>query len=84
MRTTVTVRGQTAVPAEIRRKYHIKGRMKLEWIDDGNVITVIPVSEDPIKYARGMLKGTGLTKSLLKARAEERKLENKLKGYVLK
>jgi len=80
MQTTVTVRGQTAVPAEIRRKHHIKERMKLEWIDDGKVITVINVSENPVQHARGMLKGAGLTKSLLKARAEERKLEERRDG----
>ena len=80
MQTTVTVRGQTAVPAEIRHKYHIKKQTKLEWVDDGKVITVIPVPDNPIKYARGMLKGTGLTKSLLKARAEERRMENKRDG----
>ena len=77
MQTTVTVRGQTAVPAKLRRKYQIKNHTMLEWMDDGKVITVMPVSENPIKYARGLLRGTGVSKSLLKARAKERKLENK-------
>jgi AbrB family looped-hinge helix DNA binding protein len=35
MKSTVTARGQTAIPAEIRRRYNIKPNTKLEWIDDG-------------------------------------------------
>ncbi|MEW6054527.1 MAG: AbrB/MazE/SpoVT family DNA-binding domain-containing protein [Nitrospirota bacterium] len=38
MESTVTVRGQTAIPAAIRRRYDIKAKTKLEWIDDGHTI----------------------------------------------
>jgi len=36
IRTTVTKRAQTVVPAEIRARYGIKGGDLPEWIDDGN------------------------------------------------
>ena len=52
MRTTLTKRSQTVVPAIIRERYQIKGGDYLEWIDDGRVIKVIPIPADPIKFLR--------------------------------
>lgn len=70
MRTTVTERGQTVVPASIRRDHDIKPQTRLEWIDDGYTIRVVPVPEDPIRAARGSSRGLG--KKLLVARERER------------
>ncbi len=72
MLTTVSSRGQTSVPAEIRRKYGIKGDSKLQWIDEGGLITVVPIGEDPISSFRGKSRGKELVKALLEARKEER------------
>jgi AbrB family looped-hinge helix DNA binding protein len=72
MQSTVTVREQTAIPAEIRRKYNIKPNAKLDWIDDGHTITVLPVSQHPIKILKGRFKDIGLREALLKSRKEER------------
>ena len=72
MLTTVSSRGQTAIPAEIRKKYGIKGNSKLQWIDEGEVITVVPIGDDPIKSFRGKSKCKDLVKSLLESRREER------------
>jgi bifunctional DNA-binding transcriptional regulator/antitoxin component of YhaV-PrlF toxin-antitoxin module len=72
MESTVTVRGQTAIPVAIRRKYNIKPKTKLEWIDDGHTITVMPIPKDPIKALRGKFRDTDLLQSLLKSRKEER------------
>jgi len=33
MQTTVSKRGQTAIPARIRQKYNIGSQAKLEWLD---------------------------------------------------
>jgi len=73
MESTVTVRGQTAIPAAIRRKYNIKAKTKLEWIDDGYTITVLPIPQDSIKALKGKFKDADLLKSLLESRKEERK-----------
>jgi len=43
MRSTISSRGQTAVPAEIRRRFNLTDRSRLEWMVDGEVITVLPV-----------------------------------------
>ena len=72
MESTVTIRGQTAIPVAIRRKYNIKPQMKLEWIDDGHTITVLPIPKDPIAALKGRLKGSKLLEALLKSRKEER------------
>lgn len=73
MESTVTVRGQTAIPIAIRRRYNITPQTKLEWIDDGHTITVLPLPKEPVKELKGRFKGTNLVGALLKAREEERK-----------
>lgn len=74
MESTVTVRGQTAIPAIIRRRYNIKPKTRLEWIDDGHSITVIPIPTNPIKALKGRDKGSRLLEALLKSRQEEQRL----------
>lgn len=70
MRTTVTVRGQTVVPAKIRKAHHIGPNTQLEWIDDGETIRVVPLPIDAIRAAKGRTKG--LRRKLLEAREQER------------
>ena len=78
MQTTVTERGQTAIPAKLRKKFGIGGQTKLEWIDEGDALRVIPVPEDPIASYKGRSKGKGFTKTLLETRKGERKREEKV------
>ena len=73
MISTVTVRGQTAIPVVIRRKYNIKPQSKLEWVDDGYTITILPIPQNPIKALKGHWGGPSLTKTLLKAREEDKR-----------
>lgn len=77
MVTTITVRGQTAVPSVIRKKYNLKAHAKIEWLETTQGITVIPVPEDAVKSFRGIYKGSGLTRELLKERAKERERERR-------
>ena len=60
MLSIVSKRGQTAIPAEIRRRYGLKPNTRLQWIDDGKMITVVPISDDPIASFREKSKGKGL------------------------
>lgn len=71
MTSTVTVRGQTAIPVAIRRKYNIKPKSKLEWIDDGHCITVMPIPKDAIKALKGLHKRSGLLEALIASRKED-------------
>ncbi len=76
METIVSRRGQTVVPAAIRLRHKIKDGDHLVWIDDGEIIRVIPVPADAIAALYGRGKGEGLTKKLLEERAKDREKEN--------
>ncbi len=75
MYSTVTVRGQTAIPAVIRRKYNITAHTKIEWIDDGHGISIVPIPKDPVKALRGKYKGSSMLADLLKERTRDRQRE---------
>ena len=76
MKTTVSVRGQTVVPREIRERMGIVPQTKLKWEIRGNLIVVYPIPPDPIQAAVGMLKGQGPTvDDLLSERRRERQRE---------
>jgi bifunctional DNA-binding transcriptional regulator/antitoxin component of YhaV-PrlF toxin-antitoxin module len=70
MVTTLSDRGQTAVPARIRKRFKLKAHQRLEWADDGKVIYILPVAKDPITAFRGSAS-KGLTKALLASRQED-------------
>ena len=71
METTLTSRGQTVVPAEIRKRYNLHEGDKLVWIDDGQTIKVIFTHSDLVKALRGSGKGHKLTERLLAERKSE-------------
>jgi AbrB family looped-hinge helix DNA binding protein len=71
METTLTDRGQTAIPAKIRKRFGLKPRQKLVWVEDGQVIYVLPVAADPIAAFRKSGKSSGLTAALLRSRRED-------------
>ncbi len=68
MQTMVTKRGQTVIPAAIRRRHHILDGARLVWIDDGQTIRVVPVPADPIAALEGSAKGEQLVARLLAER----------------
>ncbi|MCD6586902.1 MAG: AbrB/MazE/SpoVT family DNA-binding domain-containing protein [Desulfobacteraceae bacterium] len=70
MRSTITSRGQTVIPAEIRRRFRLDPSKKLEWIVDHNRIKVVPVKADPIEAFRGQGKG-GSVQRLLQDRKRD-------------
>jgi AbrB family looped-hinge helix DNA binding protein len=72
MQTTLTRRGQTVVPAPIRKRYDIREGDQLVWLDDGQNIKVIPVPSDPIRALRGAGRGERLVEKLLKSRQEDK------------
>ncbi len=73
MKTKVTRKGQTVVPAPIRKQLNIGANSNLIWTFDERIITVIPVPEDPIRSLRGMTDGMGLRKALILRRKEDEK-----------
>jgi AbrB family looped-hinge helix DNA binding protein len=75
METTVTRRGQTNIPAAIRRRHDIKEGDRISWLDDGESIRIVPVPADPIKALRGSGRGHSLLTALLRQRQEDRARE---------
>lgn len=76
MQTAVTKRGQTVIPASIRKRYQIQPGDSLVWLDDGQTIKVIPVPADSIQALRGRGRGEHLVERLLVARREDRERES--------
>jgi AbrB family looped-hinge helix DNA binding protein len=81
MKTTVSARGQTVVPQEIRERMGIVPQTRLEWQIREGVIVVYPIPPDPIQAAVGLLKGQGpTTDDLLAERQRERRREDNQEG----
>ncbi len=76
MQSTITERGQTVVPAQIRKMFHLSPADRLEWLVDGDSIRVLPVPADPVLAFRGQGAG-GAVKRLLAQRRTDAKLENR-------
>jgi AbrB family looped-hinge helix DNA binding protein len=76
MQSTLSERGQTAVPVEIRKKLNLKSGDRLEWIvEEGGGVRVLLAPDDPVKAFRGRLKGS--TETLFRERRKEREHEAK-------
>lgn len=78
MQTSVTKRGQTVIPAAIRKRYQIGVGVHLVWLDDGETIRVVPVSDDPIRSLRGLGCGKKMTERLLEERKKDHDREQRL------
>ncbi len=68
MKTSVTKRGQTVVPASLRRRYDIDEKTVLQWIDTGETIKVVPIPKDVTTSLRGIARGEKLLDTLLAER----------------
>ncbi len=74
MRSTITARGQTVIPVEIRRRFHLTPADRIEWVVENSTIRVVPVRKNPIEAFRGQGAG-GSVKRLLEERTRDRELE---------
>jgi AbrB family looped-hinge helix DNA binding protein len=53
--TTISPKFQIVIPKEVREKLHLVPQQRLQVIEKGGVITLVP--EVPLKSLRGVLKG---------------------------
>lgn len=68
----VSKKGWVVIPREIRERYHIQPGDQVQVVDYGGHIAIIPALEDPVRQARGFLKGEpSLTEALLHERRQE-------------
>lgn len=75
MQTSVTKRGQTVIPAAIRKRHGIQEGDRIEWLDDGRSVKVVPAPVDLLRALRGRGRGEGLGERLLESRQEDRARE---------
>lgn len=69
---TVSRKGWIVIPAEYRRKYHLRPGSQVRVVDYGGVLSIVPELPDPVREGAGMLKGkTSLVRSLLHERDKE-------------
>jgi AbrB family looped-hinge helix DNA binding protein len=54
---TISSRGWIVIPADLRRKYELTPGKKVQVVDYGGVISLVPVSKDPIQSSKGQLIG---------------------------
>jgi AbrB family looped-hinge helix DNA binding protein len=74
-KTKVTDKGQTVVPALLRKKFNIGPSSQLVWSTDGKVIQVTPLPAEPIRALRGFSQKHPLRGALLRKRREDKSLE---------
>jgi AbrB family looped-hinge helix DNA binding protein len=72
----VSEKGQIVIPKDLRKRYGIAPKSEVLVTEINGKIMIVPILKDPVKEARGLLKGgKSLTKALLEERQRERERE---------
>jgi AbrB family looped-hinge helix DNA binding protein len=75
----VSAKGWVVIPKDLREKYGLKKGTRVQVVDYGKVLTLVPIPEDPVEALHGMFEdGPSLTADLLAERAREREREDKI------
>ena len=66
MNAIISQKGRVLIPAMLRKKYGLRPGVRLQFVDYGGILALVPAMADPIETAAGMLKGgDSLTEALL-------------------
>ncbi|MCG2767646.1 MAG: AbrB/MazE/SpoVT family DNA-binding domain-containing protein [Chloroflexota bacterium] len=77
---TVSTKGWVVIPKKYREKYGFKPGTKVQFIDYGDFLSIVPGPEDPIEAAYGMLRhlgGPSLTQEIVEEHRQEREREER-------
>ncbi|MFA4859005.1 MAG: AbrB/MazE/SpoVT family DNA-binding domain-containing protein [Candidatus Margulisiibacteriota bacterium] len=82
MVTKLSTKGQIVLPVEMRRKYNLAPGSRVELLDVGGEIVVVPLTiDDPISAAQGILHRGKSTREIMRSiRKEEEKFEKQKQG----
>ena len=73
MLVTVSEKGWVVIPAELRKKYHLRPGVEVQVVDYGGMLALVPKLGEPVEQAAGMLKGArSLTQALLTEHRKEK------------
>ncbi len=73
---TVSTKGWIVIPKVYRQKYGLVPGRKVQVVDYGGGLSIVPIVQDPIEALRGMFAGgPSLTEDLLEERRRERERE---------
>ena len=75
METVMTIKGQVVIPSKIRNRLGIKKGTKLYIEERDGEIVLRPLDREYFQKMAGILKGSGMLKSLMKSKAEEIAME---------
>lgn len=74
--TTVSAKGWVVIPKPIREKHGLKKGSRVQVLDCGEILAIVPLPDDPIEALHGMFEGgPSLTRELLAERERERARE---------
>lgn len=72
----VSAKGWVVIPKRIREKHGLKKGSRVQVVDYGPILALVPLPSDPIEALHGMFEhGRPLTEDLLKERVRERARE---------
>ena len=73
--SVLSKKGWVVIPTEIRKKYGLVKGERVNIIDYGGVISIIPVAKDAISESEGFFQGhPSLTKALIIERKKDKNL----------
>ena len=76
MKVTLSQKGWVVIPAVLRKKYRLEPGDRLQVVDYGGVLALVPAFEDPVKEGAGLLKGDdSLAQAIVEEHRQERQRE---------
>jgi AbrB family looped-hinge helix DNA binding protein len=71
--STISSKGWIVFPGELRKKYGLTPGTRVQVVDYGGILSLVPVGDNPVQQAVGLMRGkTSLTQALLDEHAQER------------
>jgi AbrB family looped-hinge helix DNA binding protein len=79
---TVSAKGWVVIPKAYREKYGLRPGRKVQVVDYGGGLSIVPLVEDPVEAGFGTLRrfggGESWTEALLQERVQERAREEQV------
>jgi len=77
---TVSAKGWVVIPKAMREKHGLEKGSRVQIVDYGQVLAIVPLPDDPVEALHGMFAGgPSLTEALLAEREQERTREESIR-----